>query len=108
MMVSLRVLRQDDSFRTQDGFIIDDIAKETMKALNLHFIRSSGNKLPKDKARALDRKKAKERFGKVVDMNLYAIHHCYNGLVGLVPIEIHRAIAHNGYFYRLELSTEGA
>lgn len=107
-MVALRVLRQDDDMRTQDGFVIDSIAKETMRALNLKFIRSSGNKLPERKARTLDRKKAVERFSKSVNLDLYAIHHCYNGLVGLVPREIHRQISHRGYFYRLKLSTASA
>jgi len=97
-MVALRVLRQDDDIRTQNGFLIDSIAKETMASLNLHFIRST-------KDRQIDRKKAVERFSKVVDLKLYAIHHCYNGYVGLVPREIHTHISHRGYFYRLKLST---
>ena len=107
-MVALRVLRQEDNLDTQYGFEIDRIAKETMQALNLKFIRSSGNKLPEKQARAVDYRKAKKRFSKVVDMKLYAVHHCYNGLVGLVPKDIHSHVSHNGYFYRLKLSTESA
>lgn len=93
-MLSLKELKEDTDLRTQDGFLMDALAKETMKALDLKFVRSAKNRM-------VDRKKAVARFGKSVDLTQYAIHHCYNGLVGLVPRTIHESIKHRGYFYRL-------
>lgn len=94
-MIPLRNLKNSDDQRVLDGFVMDEITRETMKALNLKFMRSSKN-------RDTDRKKAIARFGKTVNLKDYAIHHCYNGLVGLAPIEIHKSINHRGYFYRLK------
>lgn len=104
-MVRLDKLRKDKTKATANGFIMDEITRQTMKELGFQFIRSCGKNEPNvKKARRIDRKKAIERFGKKVDLSLYAIHHCYNGLVGLAPREVHTSMHHNGYFYRLGLS----
>ena len=41
------------------------------------------------------------KYGKKVDLKEFAIHHRFDGLVGLVPRELHESIHHYGYFYRL-------
>ena len=42
------------------------------------------------------------KYGKKVDLKEFAIHHRFDGLVGLVPRELHKSVHHYGYFYRLE------
>lgn len=79
----------------QNGLLMDRITDETMKALNLKHFRSM-------KDRKADRKKAIEKWSNKVDLSLYAIHHRFDGLVGLAPREIHQKVHHVGYFYRLE------
>lgn len=98
-MLSRKDLKEDTNERTLNGFVIDEEAKKTMKALNLKMFRSS-------KDRNEDRKKAIAKYQKKVDLRKYAIHHRFDGLVGLVPIELHKSIPHNGYFYRLTYAFE--
>lgn len=97
-MLTRKELKDDLDERTQNGFVMDEETKKTMKALNLKMFRSAKN-------RSLDRKKAIAKYGKKVNLSEYAIHHRFDGLVGLVPRELHKSIPHNGYFYRLEYTT---
>lgn len=76
---------------------IDKATRETMKQLHLQMFRSSGN-------RAQDRRKAEKRFSKELINKGFEIHHRMDGLVGLIPTELHRAIPHVGFIKRLALS----
>ena len=96
-MIALKELKNSSDLRVLDGFLMDNLAKETMKALNLSFFRSTKN-------REEDREKAIAKYGDKVDLSLYAIHHTYSGLVGLAPRELHESVKHMGYFYRLKAS----
>ncbi len=97
-MLTRKELREENEERTDNGFFMDEETKKTMKALNLKMFRSAKN-------RNLDRKKAIAKYGKKVDLSKYAIHHRFDGLVGLVPRELHKSVPHNGYFYRLQYTT---
>ena len=77
-----------------NGLAIDDAVRETMKQLGLPCFRSTKN-------RDADRAKAIKLWGKKVNLKKFAIHHRFDGLVGLIPREPHTAIHHFGYFWRL-------
>ena len=85
----------DEIFET--SVEIDRATRETMKQLHLRMFRSSGD-------RAKDRRKAEKRFSKELISKGFEIHHCMNGLVGLIPAELHRGIPHVGFIKRLALS----
>ena len=76
------------------GREMDKQTKATMKILGLQHFRST-------KDRKKDRLKAITKNRKKVDLKEFAIHHRFDGLVGLVPRELHESIHHYGYFYRL-------
>lgn len=76
---------------------IDRATGETMKQLHLQMFRSTGD-------RAKDRRKAEKRFGKDLINQGFEIHHRLDGLVGLIPTELHRGIPHVGFIKRLALS----
>lgn len=77
------------------GREMDKQTKATMKILGLQHFRSTKN-------RKKDRLKAIAKYGNKVDLKEFAIHHRFDGLVGLVPRELHKSVHHYGYFYRLE------
>ena len=72
---------------------MDQATFETMKQLNLHCFRTTQN-------RSLDRKKAYSLYHDKVNMDDFAVHHTFRGLVGLVPRKLHIAVHHVGYFWR--------
>ena len=76
------------------GREMDKQTKATMKILGLQHFRST-------KDRKKDRLMAIAKYGNKVDLKEFAIHHRFDGLVGLVPRELHESIHHYGYFYRL-------
>jgi len=76
---------------------IDRATGETMKQLHLQMFRSTGD-------RSKDRRKAEKRFGKELINKGFDIHHRMDGLVGLIPTELHRGIPHVGFIKRLALS----
>ena len=76
------------------GREMDKQTKATMKILGLQHFRST-------KDRKKDRLKAITKYRKKVDLKEFAIHHRFDGLVGLVPRELHESIHHYGYCYRL-------
>ena len=76
---------------------IDRATGETMKQLHLQMFRSTGD-------RSKDRRKAEKRFGKELINKGFDIHHHMDGLVGLIPTELHRGIPHVGFIKRLALS----
>ena len=69
----------------------------TMKQLGLKIFRSSGN-------RNKDRLIAVKRLGKELFSKGIEIHHRMDGLVGLIPTELHRGVPHVGFIKRLALS----
>ena len=77
-----------------NGLAIDDAVKVTMKQLGFPLFRST-----KDRDR--DRAKAIALWGNKVNLHEFAIHHRFDGLVGLIPREPHASISHFGYFWRL-------
>lgn len=76
---------------------IDRATGVTMKQLNMKMFRSTGN-------RSKDRLIAEKRFGKELISKGFEIHHRMDGLVGLIPTELHRGIPHVGFIKRLALS----
>lgn len=94
-MIPLYRLKNSDDIRVLNGLEMDKACKQTMAQLNLKFIRSVKN-------RDIDRVKAIKKYSQAVNLKQYAIHHCFNGLVGLVPRKLHSKINHCGYFYRLK------
>lgn len=93
-MITRYELNHSDDINIIQGIKMDKLTRETMNKLNLKCFRSSKN-------RYQDRKKAQQLYKNVQDLNSYAIHHMFNGLVGLVPKDIHQSTYHYGYFYRL-------
>lgn len=77
-----------------NGLEMDKAVRETMNQLDEHCFRSTKNR---DK----DRAKAIAKWGSKYDLKDYAIHHRFDGLVGLVPRDLHTVIHHFGYFWRL-------
>ena len=101
-MLSYYELTHDDDEMTLNGLFIDQQLVATMKALGLKRFRSCAKNVDNEQlARAKDRAKAKKLYGNKVDLSEYRIHHSFNGLVGLVPKDLHTALKHNGYFWRL-------
>ena len=92
-------------FEREDGFLfercadVDDATKETMNQLGLKMFKSSKNR---DK----DVRKAKKLYEDILTeyKGQYAIHHLLDGRVGLIPMELHKHVKHNGYFKRLAIS----
>ena len=93
-MIPRRVLNASTDRRIQNGIQLDKLATDTMKDLNLKGFRST-------KVRHTDRKIAIDKYADKVNLKEYAIHHCFNGIVKLVPIDVHKHTNHYGYFYRL-------
>ena len=100
-MLSYYELHTSTEEKVLNGFVIDEQKNSTMKALGLKQFRSCGKKYNEKYARKKDREKAKKLWGDKVDLSQYRIHHGFNGLVGLVPKDLHTAITHYGYFWRL-------
>ena len=88
-------INTSDDINIIAGLEMDKQTKATMKILGLQHFRSTKN-------RKKDRLKAIAKYGEKVDLKEFAIHHRFDGLVGLVPRELHMSIHHYGYFYRLE------
>ena len=92
-----KLARSDNQF-VQNGRDMDKAVRECMKQLNEPCFRST-------KSRDGDRTKAIAKWGKKYDLSQFAIHHRFDGLVGLVPRDLHVAIHHYGYFWRLAHET---
>ena len=88
-------INTSDDINIIAGLEMDKQTKATMKILGLQHFRST-------KDRKKDRLMAIAKYGNKVDLKEFAIHHRFDGLVGLVPRELHESIHHYGYFYRLE------
>ena len=88
-------INTSDDINIIAGLEMDKQTKATMKILGLQHFRST-------KDRKKDRLMAIAKYGNKVDLKEFAIHHRFDGLVGLVPRELHQSIHHYGYFYRLE------
>ena len=93
MVPSYRLARSDNEF-VQNGRAMDKAVRETMNQLGESCFRSTKN-------RGSDRAKAIAKWGKKYDLSQFAIHHRFDGLVGLVPRDLHVAIHHYGYFWRM-------
>ena len=87
-------INTSDDINIIAGREMDKQTKATMKILGLQHFRST-------KDRKKDRLMAIAKYGNKVDLKEFAIHHRFDGLVGLVPRELHESIHHYGYFYRL-------
>ena len=87
-------INTSDDINIIAGLEMDKQTKATMKILGLQHFRST-------KDRKKDRLMAVAKYGNKVDLKEFAIHHRFDGLVGLVPRELHESIHHYGYFYRL-------
>ena len=87
-------INTSDDINIIAGLEMDKQTKATMKILGLQHFRST-------KDRKKDRLMAIAKYGNKVDLKEFAIHHRFDGLVGLVPRELHESIHHYGYFYRL-------
>jgi len=94
-MVSRYALKTSNDLQIMDGLAMDKLTLSTMQELGLKCIRSK-------KDRPIDRRNAVKRWGDAVNLKDYAVHHMFDGRIGLAPIEIHRAIHHKGYFWRLK------
>lgn len=88
-------INTSDDINIIAGLEMDKQTKATMKILGLQHFRST-------KDRKKDRKMAVAKYGNKVDLKEFAIHHRFDGLVGLVPRELHKSVHYYGYFYRLE------
>ena len=87
-------INTSDDINIIAGLEMDKQTKATMKILGLQHFRST-------KDRKKDRLMAVAKYGNKVDLKEFAIHHRFDGLVGLVPRELHKSVHHYGYFYRL-------
>ena len=88
-------INTSDDINIIAGLEMDKQTKVTMKILGLQHFRST-------KDRKKDRLMAIAKYSNKVDLKEFAIHHRFDGLVGLVPRELHKSVHHYGYFYRLE------
>ena len=97
-MIPRKQINKSKRKRIKNCLIMDEVTKNTMKELDLKMFRSA-------KDRTLDRRKAIAKYSNKVDLSKYAIHHRLDGLVGLAPLEFHKSLGHDGYFYRLSHTT---
>ena len=87
-------LNTSDDLDIMCGLKMDKATKECMKQLDLPRMRSTGD-------RKIDRTNAIKRWKDKVNLKDFAIHHCFDGLIGLVPRDLHTKVHHKGYISRL-------